>query len=316
MHLKINFSDFWPAFEKENNFFYHLLSRHFEVSISEDPDILFFSCYGKDYLKFDCIRIFYSSENMRPDFTGCDFAMSFDYLKDPRHLRLPLYGLYIEQRGSMNKLLTCMTRDEALVTWRKKTKFCCMVVSNSHSRKRIDFFKKLSDYRQVDSGGRFLNNVGGPVANKEEFIDNYKFVIAFENSSHPGYTTEKILDPFSVRSIPVYWGNPLVGNDFNGKGFLNYDSYENEEALIRHMLEIEANEEMAVSMLMEPVFPGNRIPEHIEEGRVLKFLRGIIEARDVAKPVARTSKRIIHAAKRKGDVVDHYIKKLFKQNFR
>ena len=73
----------------------------------------------------------------------------------------------------------------------------------------MDFFVKLSKYKQVDSGGRTLNNIGGPVEDKMEFIKDYRFVISFENAEYPGYTTEKIIQPMFVDSIPIYWGNPL-----------------------------------------------------------------------------------------------------------
>ena len=78
----------------------------------------------------------------------------------------------------------------------------------------------MSSKEKVDSGGKFLNNVGGPVTDKLSFIKDYKFVISFENSSYPGYTTEKILEPMLVNSIPVYWGNPLVYNDFNYRTYI------------------------------------------------------------------------------------------------
>ena len=73
----------------------------------------------------------------------------------------------------------------------------------------------------------YLNNVGGPVKNKIDFIMDHKFTIAFENSSYPGYTTEKIFEPMLVNSIPLYWGNPLVDRDFNTKSFLNFHDYGN-----------------------------------------------------------------------------------------
>ena len=49
------------------------------------------------------------------------------------------------------------------------------------------------------------------VSNKMDFIKDYKFVISFENSSNPGYTTEKLIEPMLVNSIPIYWGNTEVG---------------------------------------------------------------------------------------------------------
>ena len=43
MEININFSDFWPGFNKEDNYFYNLLKERFEVKISDNPDYLFFS---------------------------------------------------------------------------------------------------------------------------------------------------------------------------------------------------------------------------------------------------------------------------------
>ena len=85
-----------------------------------------------------------------------------------------------------------------------------MLVSNPNAKEGIDFFNALSVVKHVDSGGRHLNKIGYSVDNKMEFIKDYKFVIAFENSSYPGYTTEKILEPLVAGCIPVYWGSPAV----------------------------------------------------------------------------------------------------------
>jgi hypothetical protein len=56
------------------------------------------------------------------------------------------------------------------------------------------------------------------------FIKDYKFTIAFENSAVPGYTSEKLLEPILVKSIPVYFGNPLVYLDFEPGSFIKVDS--------------------------------------------------------------------------------------------
>ena len=58
-----------------------------------------------------------------------------------------------------------------------------------------------------------------------DFIKDYKFVISFENSSYPGYTTQKLIEPMLVNSSPIYWGNKSVGKDFNTKSFINVFYY-------------------------------------------------------------------------------------------
>ena len=151
----------------------------------------------------------------------------------------------------------------------KKNKFCNFIYSNPNAQKRIDFFYKLSQYKKVDSGGALLNNIGGTVSDKLSFINNYKFTIAFENSSYPGYTTEKIVQPMMVRSIPIYWGNELIYQDFNTKSFLNYHDYSNEDQLINRIIEVDQNIELYRQYLLEPYFHNNRDNIYIHDENVL-----------------------------------------------
>jgi hypothetical protein len=293
--IKINFVDFWPGFSKTNNYFYNLLIQKYNVIIDENPELLFYSCYNSDYLKYKCTRIFYSPENIRPDFTACDFAFSFDYNKRKNHFRLPLYSLFIEDYEMLNHLQTLKTRDEATSVWSAKSKFCCMVVSNGDSPDRLDFFKKLSKIKNVDSGGGVLNNVGGKVPDKLEFIKDYKFVISFENSSFDGYTTEKIVQPIFKDCIPIYWGNRLIHSDFNSSRFLNYNDFSSVDKLIEKLLEIDRNDELGIEILMQQTFSANKI-EHTEQRRqVLKILCNIIEGRE--KPIASQTWRYIHKSR-------------------
>jgi hypothetical protein len=275
--IKINFVDFWPGFDKTNNYFYNLLIDKYIVLIDENPDFIFYSCYNNNYLKYNCTRIFYTAENLRPDFTACDFAFSFDYNDRKNHFRLPLYSMYVDSKNMLDKLQIIPSRAEAKKNWSSKSKFCCMVVSNANSKKRMQFYKNLSKIKPVDSGGSVFNNVGGRVPDKLEFIKEYKFVISFENSAHDGYTTEKILEPIYKDCIPIYWGNKLVGNDFNSKRFIDYSSFQTEEELITRLLEIDQNDDLAIEMLMNPTFSNHKIPHEEEQKKVLQILIGIIE---------------------------------------
>jgi hypothetical protein len=72
--IQINFVDFWFGFDKTNNYFNIFLIEKYKVIIDKIPDLLFYSCYDNNYLKYNCPRIFYTAENIRPDYTACDFA--------------------------------------------------------------------------------------------------------------------------------------------------------------------------------------------------------------------------------------------------
>ena len=277
--LKINFTDFWENFDKTDNFFFDLLSKHYLVEISDNPDYLFYSCYGNQFLKYNCIRIFYTSENQRPDFLQCDYALSFDFLKRNNHFRLPLYHLYIQRHKYYPALVKEISREEATAIWKTKTKFCCMLVSNPNSEERINFFKVLSKIKNVDSGGKILNNIGYCVKEKINFIKDYKFVFAFENSNYAGYTTEKILEPLVVHSIPIYWGNALIDRDFNAKSFISVNGYQNYESLISYLLEIDENDDIAIDMIMQSKIADGANDHLVEMNNVLHFLNKIFVRR-------------------------------------
>ena len=82
--LRIDFTGFWPNFKKNDNYFFHLLKSEYELTIDQDnPDILFYSvdyANKKEHLKKNYTnskKIFYTGENIEPDFNNCDAAFSF-----------------------------------------------------------------------------------------------------------------------------------------------------------------------------------------------------------------------------------------------
>jgi hypothetical protein len=311
--IKINFVGFWPDFDKTNNYFYTLLIQKYKVTIDENPELLFYSCFGQEYLKYKCTRIFYTGENIRPDFLACDFAFSFDYNKRKNHFRLPLYSMYIHNQKILDQLHTIKTREEARKIWSAKSKFCCMVVSNPNCRERLDFFTNLSKVKRVDSGGGVLNNVGGRVPNKQEFIKDYKFVISFENIGHKGYTTEKIMEPILKDCIPIYWGNNLINKDFNSKRFINYNTFNSEEELINKLLEIDQNDELGIDMLMQPAFSIDKLPHEEERQQVLTILNKIIEKNE--KPIAKQFWSYFHRIKLKYPIIKKKVFNKLKKSF-
>jgi hypothetical protein len=201
-----------------------------------------------------------------------------------RHFRWPLFAHHIDYENAWQKLTKIRTKKECKQILESKKKFCCMVVSNGNAKDRIDFFYELSKYKQVDSGGKYLNNIGGAITNKMDFIKDYKFVLAFENSSYPGYTTEKIIQPFIVNSIPIYWGNPKIDLDFNPKAFLNATKLKTSQ-LINQIIQLDSNDELAIEMLAESTFNNNEIPSCSKEESVTEFLFNAIESRFVIKKV-------------------------------
>jgi len=282
--IKINFSDFWhPNTPEEihNNNLFKILTKRFDLELSEDPDFLIYSCFGKIFLKYKCVRIFYTGENVRPNFKECDYAFSFDYPVTERNYRLPLYKLYKEFEELKKR------KDISEIKAEKKG-FCNFIYSKKRAKERIEFYHKLQKYKKIDSGGKVLNNIGYLVNNKIEFLCQYKFTIAFENSSYPGYTTEKILHAFAANTIPIYWGNPLIERDFNPKSFINCHDYDSFDEVIEKIIEVDNNDDLFIKYLIEPPFHHNMENEYVNEDNIFKRFENIFSNRDIKLAARKT----------------------------
>lgn len=270
--IKLDFVDFWPDWNKTNNFFYNLLKEDYEIEICDDPDYLIYSVFGGSHINYKCTKIFFTGENLGVNFSECDYAFSFDWLDNPNNYRLPLYVLY---ENSYKNILNPKIIEPGLAD----RKFCNYVISNAHGKLRNDFIDKLAKYKPIDSGGGYNNNVGGRVVDKIAFQNQYKFSITYENSAYrgeyPGYTTEKIMEAMDAMSIPIYRGNPVVNKDFNTKSFVNYYDCGSEEEMIEYIIYLDNNDDEYLKMLSQPWHVNNVLPANNRKETIKLFLNKI-----------------------------------------
>lgn len=240
MKITVRFVDFWDNFNIHDNIISKVLKNIGGIIINEgEPDLLIFSCFGNKHLEFDtCIKIYCTGENDFPNFNFCDYAISYhDFTFHDRHLQLPLFTL-----NGIDSLVHSLSRKQNIdINNLFHRQFCSIVVSNNFCADPIrnQFWEKLNEYKVVASGGQYNNNIGIPVENKLEFIKDYKFNIAFENSMIDSYTTEKIIDSCIVNSVPIYWGNLLVSKDFNPDAFINISDFDSFERAIDYIIKVD-----------------------------------------------------------------------------
>ncbi|MDD4309777.1 MAG: glycosyltransferase family 10 [Candidatus Cloacimonetes bacterium] len=268
--LKLNYTDFWAGFNKTNNYFHNILKQHYEIEICDKPDFLIYSVFGKDHLNYKCVRILYSAENRGVDFTRCDYAFTSDYNPDPKHYRLPFYVYCYPPESFVKPDLDYVAMVER--------KFCSFIVSNPGGKVRNRFHSLLSNYKPIASGGKFRNNIGYRVPDKEAFIRDFKFNLAFENRSFPGYTTEKIMEPFVANTVPIYWGNPLIKLDFNPQAFLDYHAFKSEKAFVKHIIEVDNNPDLYLQYLKAPRCENNHLPDQFMPQAILARFHYIFSA--------------------------------------
>ncbi len=165
-------------------------------------------------------------------------------------------------------------RDPDLV-FSEKSRFCNFIVSHAGCPERESFYRLLSRFKRVDSPGRVFNNKAGPpregnwFGSKVRFMKPYKFSIVFENSSYPGYTTEKLLSAMAANSVGIYWGNPLVSRDFNPGSFINCHDYPSFEAVAERVRELDQDETAYKRVLSEPFLPDNKLNPELSIDSVL-----------------------------------------------
>jgi|LauGreDrversion4_1035100.scaffolds.fasta_scaffold17339_3 hypothetical protein len=140
--------------------------------------------------------------------------------KTIKTVNLPLFIPYIYSNNYINILQNPMGRKVVP----KKT--ICAVISNSNCQKRNYFLDRLQEKVNIDYAGNFRNNIPKiPGAyNSDEilnFYSQYKFVICLENTKQETYITEKIINGFLSKTIPIYWGSDKICDYFNEERFIN-----------------------------------------------------------------------------------------------
>ena len=274
--VRLGFCDLAPDWNPDDNYFTRVLrAGGWQVDTvtrpQDNPDYVICCGFGKQYLDFSCARIQFSGEDSWPDLNVFDYSIGFPLLQyGARYPRLPQSAM----RDSWAPALAKHTLPDRDFLARKK--FCNFVVSNDFSAERNAFFEEFSARCPIDSGGSYRNNIGGPVADKLAFQRQYRFSIAYENSRDPGYVTEKIVDAFAAGTVPIYWGDPLIKQEFNPDSFVCADDYPDNAALIDAIEAIDRDQELFLRYCHAPVLaPGCRAEQYRDDRLCLEFLEHI-----------------------------------------
>ena len=104
-----------------------------------------------------------------------------------------------------------------------KTKLVSMITSNKKNtplqKKRVRFAKR--NRMKIDLYGNGFNYI----SNKEDGLIDYFFSVAYENDDTDDYFSEKVLDCFATKTIPIYYGSKNIKNYFNEEGIIFFDDY-------------------------------------------------------------------------------------------
>jgi hypothetical protein len=291
-HLRIACVDFWASFEPADIGKRHpVLAELAEIEWCDDPsraDLTIFSCFPngiknpryrdpRSWTKCPGPRLFYCAENIPADFTKADFAITFSRtLLDGRHLRLPNYLARMPLFGfSADALLKAPADPARLLA--QKTRFC-MYIQGNRVPFRERFVLALSRYKPVDCAGPSLNNTGFLAGRMQKF-DLYresKFAVTFENEAALGYTTEKLTEAFLADTLPIYWGDPAVGLDFNLGAMVRVANAADVEAAIERIIALDRDDAAYVAALGARRYACEGYPISNDPQRIRAFFEKVL----------------------------------------
>lgn len=255
--IRISFVDFWFDFDHESNFIVDSLESIGSVKIvRRNPDLLFYSVFGTKNLGYLGKKVLINPEIHSVGYGRPDFSISYHEATNPGRLRLPIWAWH-----SQPELLVPSSQRFPMVG----QYFCNFTYSNPNCEFRNRFFLALDRIKSVDSLGaafrsespRFTLDSRDSInwrGSKALMLSNYRFTISFENVSAPGYSTEKLSDAFLAGSVPIYWGDPFIAEDFNEQAFISAHSFNSYKDLIDRVFEVEEDaQELAKLRAVPPM---------------------------------------------------------------
>lgn len=252
--------------------------------------------YNKIILN-DPITIFVAGECIEPDLNIFDYAIVFDrhIFNSDRIIRIPYFvkfkNFIINDKNDIKNI------EDAKNELSKKKAFCSFIYSNKRAHfMRDKLFNDISNkYKLVNSYGRHLKNTtitDKEVLNEKNFRlqsikikSLHKFSISSENATYDGYTSEKFITSLEAHSIPIYWGDKTIVEEFNENAFINANKYRTTDELIEVIKKIDNDDELWCKMIMEPWQSEEQEKKSkLDIDNYYKFIDNIFSKKEYKKP--------------------------------
>jgi len=124
-------------------------------------------------------------------------------------------------------------------------------------------------------GGRCRNKIGARIKNKINFLSEYKFSIAMENSEGDGYISEKIADSFRAGTIPIYYGDYLIDEYINPKTYILIRGEKDIDKNIEYIKKIDNDDKLYMEIMKEKPILDDKFIEKIDDKEIKEFFYNI-----------------------------------------
>ena len=301
--MKVFINGFWGGFiENTDPNKFSFFQKIFEIAFNEnisvgnfnESDILFESVFSdKTYIndKKWKYTIFFNGESQE--------RIIYDTFKNNRYRlsKIPEYNIILTGKFT-NKLIKTVNTPLFISyiysnnysnllqnpTPRRLVpqKNICAVISNSNCPKRNYFLDKLQQRVRIDYAGNFRNNtpkIPGAYNSNEilNFYSQYKFVICLENTKQETYITEKIINGFLAKTIPIYWGSDNIYDYFNKERFINIPNLSEImiNKVISDIVAIITDDNKYLQIVNKPIFNDNFLSRNI--GNIAEDIKTLLQ---------------------------------------
>uniref|UniRef100_A0A8C5PH78 Fucosyltransferase n=1 Tax=Leptobrachium leishanense TaxID=445787 RepID=A0A8C5PH78_9ANUR len=142
------------------------------------------------------------------------------------------YGRLLNNDGSKN------------FTIPEKTNLSAWAISNWNPQsRRVQYYEDLKNYLPIDVYGRLHKPL--PNDNLLDTLSTYKFYLAFENSIHQDYITEKLwVNAITSGAVPVVMGPPRENYErfIPPESFIHVDDFSTAQELAAYLLELDKDD--------------------------------------------------------------------------
>lgn len=211
----------------------HALYDHFP-DLHPVPNEPFIDCYS-DHKIAECteyrknnIAMLFEPKSLLPN--AYDFAMEHGdrfgliFTHDSELLKLPnarmLLWADVWHTSDCEK-----TKDISIVSSPKN--WCPL------HKARLELAKQFQGSDKVDVFMGDWNNPNTPNYSAKDYLDQYRFSIVIENDLDDYWFTEKILNCFATKTVPIYVGASRIGDVFNSAGIIQVDNWKAIPEIVR-----------------------------------------------------------------------------------
>lgn len=145
--------------------------------------------------------------------TNLDLPYIESYAKNPERVFQHTYLSGILDKIEGHQLRQRVYKKESAITTPHKWWYVLDDFDHTRGNRPGYFEEKMTkDGNPIEGEGK-----------KQVWNTNAMFHVAIENSKYNNYFTDKILDCFATKTLPIYWGAPNIGDFYNSDGIISFN---------------------------------------------------------------------------------------------